>query len=105
MHSMIDTLTGNNEDLKGQNQALINELELLKEKYYIAKQNLEKSMRDSAILQEQYTKAAYTRDSFEQEIGRLNAKMTELAAGKKAMEERMEFLTGRTNNLQVDLRR
>ena len=51
MRLMIDTLTRNNEDLKGQNQALINELELLKEKYYIAKQNLEKSIRDGALFQ------------------------------------------------------
>jgi hypothetical protein len=35
----------------------------------------------------------------------LNGKVNELAAGKKAADEKVEFLTGRTNNLQVDLRR
>ena len=102
---MIDTLTRNNEDLKGQNQALINELELLKEKYYIAKQNLEKSIRDAAVLKDELTKALYARESLEKENVRLNGKVTELAAGKKASDEKVEFLTGRTNNLQVDLRR
>jgi chromosome segregation ATPase len=105
MRLMIDTLTRNNEDLKGQNQALINELELLKEKYYIAKQNLEKSMRDGGVLKEELTKAIYARDSIEKEAARLNGKVNELAAGKKAADEKVEFLTGRTNNLQVDLRR
>ncbi len=105
MRLMIDTLTRNNEDLKGQNQALINELELLKEKYYIAKQNLEKSMRDGTLLKEELTKAVYARDSLEKEVARLNGKVNELAAGKKAAEEKVEFLTGRANNLQVDLRR
>ncbi len=105
MRLMIDTLTRNNEDLKGQNQALINELELLKEKYYIAKQNLEKSMRDGTLLKEELTKAVYARDSLEKEVARLNGKVNELATSKKAAEEKAEFLTGRTNNLQVDLRR
>ena len=105
MRLMIDTLTRNNEDLKGQNQALINELELLKEKYYIAKQNLEKSIRDAAVLKDELTKALYARESLEKETVRLSGKVTELAAGKKASDEKVEFLTGRTNNLQVDLRR
>ncbi|CAF3771865.1 unnamed protein product [Rotaria socialis] len=105
MRLMIDTLTRNNEDLKGQNQALINELELLKEKYYIAKQNLEKSMRDATLLKEELTKAVYARDSLEKETVRLNGKVNELAAGKKAADEKVDFLNGRTNNLQVDLRR
>ncbi|CAF1015664.1 unnamed protein product [Rotaria sp. Silwood1] len=105
MRLMIDTLTRNNEDLKGQNQALINELELLKEKYYIAKQNLEKSMRDATLLKEELTKAVYARDSLEKESVRLNGKVNELAAGKKAADEKVDFLNGRTNNLQVDLRR
>jgi chromosome segregation ATPase len=105
MRLMIDTLTRNNEDLKGQNQSLINELELLKEKYYIAKQNLEKSMRDSALLKEELTKAVYARDSLEKENARLSGKVNELATGKKAAEEKVEMLTARANNLQVDLRR
>jgi chromosome segregation ATPase len=105
MRLMIDTLTRNNEDLKGQNQALINELELLKEKYYIAKQNLEKTMRDVGVLREELTKAVYARDALEKETARLNSKLTELATGKKSADEKVEFLTGRANNLQVDLRR
>lgn len=105
MRLMIDTLTRNNEDLKSQNQALISELELLKEKYYIAKQNLEKSMRDGAVLKEELTKTTYTRDSLEKETVRMNGKINELATGKKSAEDKVEFLTGRTNNLQVDLRR
>jgi len=105
MRLMIDTLTRNNEDLKGQNQVLINELELLKEKYFIAKQNLEKSMRDAAALKEEYNKTMFSRDSSEKEVARLNARVTELTNAKKAADEKVEFLTGRSNNLQVDLRR
>jgi chromosome segregation ATPase len=105
MRLMIDTLTRNNEDLKGQNQALINELELLKEKYYIAKQNLEKSMRDGTLLKEELTKTLYARDSLEKENVRLTGKVNELSTGKKTAEEKLELLSGRANNLQVDLRR
>ncbi|CAF1369104.1 unnamed protein product [Adineta ricciae] len=105
MRLMIDTLTRNNEDLKGQNQVLINELELLKEKYFIAKQNLEKSMRDASALKDEYNKTVYNRDSSEKEVARLNSKLNELTAAKKSADEKVEFLTGRTNNLQVDLRR
>jgi chromosome segregation ATPase len=105
MRLMIDTLTRNNEDLKGHNQALINELELLKEKYYIAKQNLEKAMREITVLKDELTKALYSRDALEKETARLNGKLNELVATKKASDEKVEFLTGRVNNLQVDLRR
>jgi len=105
MRLMIDTLTRNNEDLKGQNQALINELELLKEKYYIAKQNLEKSIRDGSLLKEELTKAVYARDSLEKDHVRLVGKVNELATGKKTTEEKLDMLAARTNNLQVDLRR
>ncbi|CAF4690932.1 unnamed protein product, partial [Rotaria sp. Silwood1] len=105
MRLMIETLTRNNEDLKGQNQTLINELELLKEKYYIAKQNLEKSMHDATLLKEELTKAVYARDSLEKDSARLSAKVNELTSGKKSAEEKLELLTGRANNLQVDLRR
>ncbi|CAF0791006.1 unnamed protein product [Rotaria sordida] len=105
MRLMIDTLTHNNEDLKVQNQTLINELELLKEKYYIAKQNLEKSMHDATLFKEELTKAVYARDSLEKESARLNGKVNELSAGKKSAEEKLELLTGRTHNLEVDLRR
>jgi chromosome segregation ATPase len=105
MRLMIDTLSRNNEDLKGQNQGLINELELLKEKYYIAKQNLEKSMRDGTVLKEELTKAVYARDSLEKEHVRLTGRVNELATGKKVSDEKLELLGGRANNLQVDLRR
>jgi chromosome segregation ATPase len=105
MRLMIDTLTRNNEDLKGQNQALINELELLKEKYYIAKQSLEKSMRDATSFKEELTKTIFARDSLEKENLRLNGRINELSVSKKATEDKLDLLTGRTNNLQVDLRR
>ena len=105
MRLMIDTLTRNNEDLKGHNQTLINELELLKEKYFISKQNLEKSLRDATLLKDELTKATYARDSLEKETVRLNGKVNELAASKKSTEEKLELLTARANNLQVDLRR
>ena len=105
MRLMIETLTRNNEDLKGQNQGLINELELLKEKYYIAKQNLEKSMRDTTTLKKELTKTVFARDSLEKEHVRLNSKINELTMGKKTAEEKLELLTGRANSLQVDLRR
>ena len=105
MRLMIDTLTRNNEDLKAQNQALINELELLKEKYYIAKQNLEKSMRDGSLLKDELTKTAYAKDSLEKDHVRLSGKVNELSTGKKTAEEKLDLLSGRTNSLQVDLRR
>ena len=105
MRLMIDTLTRNNEDLKGQNLSLIKEFELLKEKYYIAKQNLEKAMRDVILLKEELTKAVYARDAAEKEMDRLNNRVTELASGKKIADEKIEFLTARANSLQIDLRR
>ena len=105
MRLMIETLTRNNEDLKGQNQSLINELELLKEKYYIAKQNLEKSIRDATGLKEELTKTVFARDSLEKDHVRLNSKLNELSMSKKTTDEKLELFTGRANNLQVDLRR
>ncbi|CAF3267195.1 unnamed protein product [Rotaria socialis] len=105
MRLMIDSLTRNNEELKGHNQTLINEIELLKEKYYIAKQNLEKTMHEATTLKEELTKAVYARDSLEKESARLSVKVSELATGKKSAEEKLDALTDRTNNLQVDLRR
>lgn len=105
MRIMIDSLTRNNEELKGQNQTLINEIELLKEKYYIAKQNLEKTMHDATSLKDELTKAVYARDSLEKESTRLSSKVNELAVAKKSAEEKVDTLTDRSNNLQVDLRR
>ncbi len=59
MRQLLDTLTRNNEDLKGQNSGLISEVELLREKYYVAKQNLEKTMREGGMLKEELTKVGY----------------------------------------------
>jgi len=105
MRLMIDTLTRNNEDLKGQNQALINELELLKEKYYIAKQNLEKSIRDGSLLKEELTKIVYARDTLEKDNVRMASKLNELQTSKKTTEEKLELIGVRANGLQTDLRR
>lgn len=105
MRLMVDTLTRNNEDLKGQNQALTNEMELIKEKYYISRQNLEKALREVTFLKEEYTKAIYAREFSEKETARLTAKVNELTTSKKAADEKIEQLTGLCNNLQVDLRR
>jgi len=58
MRQMLETLTRNNEDLKGQNSGLISEVELLREKYYVAKQNLEKTMREGGMLKEELTKVS-----------------------------------------------
>ena len=105
MRLLIDTLTRNTEDLKVQNQSLIGELELLKEKYYIAKQNFEKLMREMATMKEEFTKSIFARDASEKETARLNSKVTELVAAKKTAEDKVEGLTARATNLQVDLRR
>lgn len=105
MRLVIDTLTRNNEDLKVQNQGLVSELELLKEKYYIAKQNFEKTMRETGLLKEELTKAVYARDAIEKEMARMNTKMNEVLSTKKSNEEKLEGLGARVHNLQVDLRR
>ena len=80
---MIDTLTRNNEDLKSQNQALVNELELIKEKYYISRQNLDKAMREVTLLKEEFTKAVFARDFSEKETARLTIKVNEINCRKE----------------------
>jgi prefoldin subunit 5 len=105
MRLMIDTLTRNNDDYKVQNTALINELELLKEKYQIVKQNLDKSMRDTILIKDEFTKGMFVRSTTDKEIHQLTQQVNELTVAKKTGEDKIEFLTGRVNHLQVELRR
>lgn len=105
MRIMIDQLTRNNEDLKNQNQGLINEVELLKEKYFVAKQNLEKTMREGALIKEDLTKTLFAKDSIEKELSRLNSRVTETSASSKAAEDKIEFLSNKINTTSADLRK
>lgn len=105
MRIMIDQLTRNNEEFKGQNQGLISEVELLREKYFVAKQNLEKSMREGGLMKDDLTKTLFAKDSLEKEFARVSAKLTENVAGRKAAEDKVEFLNNKVNTTSVDLRK
>lgn len=95
MRVMIDQLTRNNEELKGQNQGLISEVELLREKYFVAKQNLEKALREGTQLKDELTKTLFSKDTLDKEFARVNAKLSETLAGKKAAEDKLEFLNNK----------
>ncbi|CAF0705144.1 unnamed protein product [Brachionus calyciflorus] len=105
MRIMIDQLTRNNDDLKNQNQGLLSEVELLREKYFVAKQNLEKTMREGALLKEDLTKTLFAKDSIEKELTRLNSRVTETSANKKTAEDKIEFLNNKINTTSADLRK
>jgi chromosome segregation ATPase len=105
MRIMIDTLTRNNEELKTNNQNLVSEVELLREKYFLAKQNLEKSIREAGMLKDELTKTLFSKDSVDKELARLNGKLNEVSTARKAADEKCEYLNGRVNNLNNDLRK
>jgi DNA repair exonuclease SbcCD ATPase subunit len=105
MRVMIDQLTRNNEEMKNQNQGLISEVELLREKYFVAKQNLEKSIRESGIMKDDLTKTLFNKDSLEKELTRVSTKLTETSAARKAAEDKVEFLNNKVNTTSVDLRK
>jgi chromosome segregation ATPase len=105
MRLMIEALTRNNEELKGQNQGLISEVELLREKYFVAKQNLEKAMNDGASLKEELNKALFGRDALEKDFARASAKMAENAGARKAAEDKVEFLKNKAEQATVDLKK
>lgn len=105
MRIMIDQLTRNNEELKSQNQGLISEVELLREKYFVAKQNLEKTLRESGLLKDDLTKTLFQKDSLDKELVRVNSKLTENVAARKAAEDKVEFLNNKVNTTSVDLRK
>ena len=92
MRIMIDQLTRANEELKGQNQGLVSEVELLREKYFVAKQNLEKTIRESGLMKDDLSKALFAKDTLEKELTRINAKFTETVATKKAAEDKVTIL-------------
>lgn len=91
MRIMIDQLTRNNEELKVQNQGLVSEVELLREKYFVAKQNLEKTIRESGLMKEDLSKSLFGKDAMEKEINRLNAKLSENVASRKAAEDKVNW--------------
>lgn len=105
MRVMVETLTRNNEDLKNQNSGLISEVELLREKYYVAKQNLEKAMRDGGLLKEDLTKVSFNKETLEGELNRVSSKLTETESLRKGAEDKVEFLSGKMNTSSVDLRK
>lgn len=105
MRVMIDQLTRNNEELKTQNQGLISEVELLREKYFVAKQNLEKAMREGGIMKEDLTKTLFAKESLEKELTRVNSKLNEQSSARKAADDKVEFLNNKINAHTVDLRK
>ena len=105
MRAMIEQLQRGNDELKSSQQALGNEVELLREKYYVAKQNLEKTIRESSLMKEELTKTLFMKDTIEQELARVQAKLNEHVANKKATDEKLEAATTRANTTSVDLRK
>jgi DNA repair exonuclease SbcCD ATPase subunit len=105
MRVMIDQLTRNNEELKGQNQGLLSEVELLREKYFVAKQNLEKAIRDGSLMKDELTKAMFAKDALEKELARAGLKISESAVARKAAEDKIEFLNNKAQASSLDLRK
>lgn len=105
MRLMIDQLTRANDELKAQNQGLVSEVELLREKYFVAKQNLEKAIREGGLMKDDLNKAIFTKDNLEKEVTRLNAKLSEHMSARKAAEDKAEFLNNKVNSNSADLRK
>jgi DNA repair exonuclease SbcCD ATPase subunit len=105
MRVLIEQLTRNNEELKAQNQGLISEVELLREKYFVAKQNLEKALREGAQLKDELTKTLFAKDTLEKEFARVNAKLGETLAAKKVADDKCEFLNSKVTTTTGDLRK
>lgn len=105
MRVMIEQLTRANEELKGQNQGLGSEVELLREKYFVAKQNLEKAIREGGIMKDDLNKTLFAKDNLEKEVTRLNTKLNENMASRKAAEDKVEFLNNKVNTTGADLRK
>lgn len=105
MRIMIDQLTRANEELKGQNQGLGSEVELLREKYFVAKQNLEKAIREGGIMKDDLNKTLFAKDNLDKEVTRLSTKLNETSASRKAAEDKVEFLNNKVNTTGADLRK
>lgn len=105
MRSMLDQITRNNDELKNQNSGLISEVELLREKYYVAKQNLEKAMREGGLMKDDLTKVVFAKENLESESARLNKKLSEVSAIKGAAEDKVEFLSSKMEASSADLRK
>lgn len=105
MRIMIDQLTRSNEELKGQSQGLSSEVELLREKYFVAKQNLEKAIREGGIMKDDLNKTLFSKDNLEKELTRVNTKLNENMASRKAAEDKVEFLNNKVNTTSADLRK
>lgn len=105
MRIMIDQLTRSNEELKAQSQGLSSEVELLREKYFVAKQNLEKAIREGGIMKDDLNKTLFAKDNLEKELTRVNTKLNENLASRKAAEDKVEFLNNKVNTTGADLRK
>ena len=105
MRIMIDQLTRNNEEVKNQNQGLIGEIELLREKYFVAKQNLEKAMREGSLMKDDLTKTLFAKDALDKELAKVSSKLTETQAARKTAEDKAEFLNNKINTTSTDLRK
>lgn len=105
MRLMIDGLTRNNEEIKGQNQGLISEVELLREKYFVCKQNLEKAMQDGAAMKEELNKSLYGRETMEKDFVRISSKLAENTGARKQAEDKVEFLKNKGDQATVDLKK
>lgn len=80
-------------------------MELLREKYYVAKQNLEKAMREGGLMKEELNKSMFAKENLEQELQRTNTKLTETSSARISAEDKIDFLNNKMNQSQIDLRK
>lgn len=71
----------------------------------MAKQNLEKAMREGSTIKDDLNKVAFAKESLEGELQRTSARLNETISAKKSAEDKVEFLNNKMNTSSVDLRK
>jgi len=103
LRAQIEELQRANADLK--TKYSLNEVQALKEQYYITKQELDQAKRDMYKMKEEIHKAGFERDSHVREVAHLNEKLNDLTSSKNKAERKAEVLTEQVDKLQTNLKR
>ncbi len=103
LRAQIEELQRANADLK--TKYSLNEVQALKEQYYITKQELDQAKRDMYKMKEEIHKAGFERDSHVREVAHLNEKLNDLSVNKSKAERKVEVLTEQVDKLQTNLKR
>jgi chromosome segregation ATPase len=103
LRAMIEELKRANAELKTKYSP--DEVQSLKEQYYITKQELDQAKREIYSMKDEIHKAGFERDSHIREVAHLNEKLTDLTSSKNKAERKTESLTEQVDKLQTNLKR